>query len=73
MVSIFNETSFSEKKEFNNNKTMTGITDADYRHNDLYVQKDTIILSDVFESLQKKCIELYELDWAYFLSALRLA
>ena len=32
MISIFNEASFSEKKEFNNNKKMTGITDADYRH-----------------------------------------
>ena len=31
------------------------------------------MLADVFESFGNKCIEIYELDSAYFLSAPRLA
>ena len=42
-------------------------------HYDLYVQSDTLLLVDVFENFRDKCIELYELDAAHFLSAPGLA
>ena len=64
---------------------MENIEDIDYRHgnnifkifnlknigeyHDLYVQSDTLLLADVFE----KCLEVYELDPAHFLSLPGLA
>ena len=36
---------------------------------DLYVQSDTLLLADVFENFRNKCIEIYKLDPAHFLSA----
>ena len=64
---------------------MEDITDVDYRHakrvfknfnnkklgdhHDFYVQRDTLLLADVFENFRNKCIEIYELDSIYFLSA----
>ena len=36
---------------------------------DLYVQSDTLLLADVFENCRNKCIEIYKLDPAHFLSA----
>ena len=39
----------------------------------LYVQSDTLLLADVFENFRNKCIEIYELDPAHFLSAPGLA
>ena len=39
----------------------------------MYVQSDTLLLTDVFENLRNKCIEIYELDPAHFLSAPGLA
>ena len=63
---------------------MEDITNVDYRHakrvfknfnnknqddnQDLYVQNDTLLLADVFENFRSKCIEIYELDPAHFLS-----
>ena len=44
---------------------------GDY-HN-LYVQNDTLLLADVFESFRNKYIEIYELYPANFLSAPGLA
>ena len=44
---------------------------GDYR--DLHVQTDTLLLADVFENFRNKCIEIYELDPAHFLSAPGLA
>ena len=60
------------------------ITDKDYIHaekvfeefklknlgeyHDLCVQSDTLLLADVFENFINKCIEIYELDHARFLS-----
>ena len=38
-------------------------------YHDLYVQSDTAQLAYVFESFRDKCIEIYELDLAHFLSA----
>ena len=68
---------------------MEDTTDADYAHvkkvckdfeinnlaeyHDLYVQSDTLLLADVFETLRNMCLEIYELDLAKFLSAPGLA
>ena len=64
---------------------LTDITDEDYAHvqkvfeelklknlgnyHDLYVQSNTLLLADVFESFRNICIEIYELDPTHFLSA----
>ena len=37
------------------------------------VQIDTLLLADVFENFRNKCIEIYELDPAHFLSAPKLS
>ena len=42
-------------------------------NHDLYVQIDTLLIADVFENFRNKCIEIYELDPAHFLSAPGLA
>ena len=76
-------------KDFYSSLNMEDITDVDYRHakeiykeftinnlryhHDLYVQSDTLLLADVFENFRNKCIEIYELDPAHFLSAPGLA
>ena len=39
----------------------------------MYVQCDTLLLVDFFENFTDKCIEIYELDPAHFLSAPGLA
>ena len=39
----------------------------------MYVKSNTLLLVDVFENFRKKCIEIYELDPARFLSAPGLA
>ena len=39
----------------------------------MYVQSDTLLHADVFENFRNKCIEMYELDPAHFLSAPGLA
>ena len=39
----------------------------------MYVQSDTLLLAYVFENFRNKCIEIYELDPAYFVSAPGLA
>ena len=67
---------------------MENVTDVDYGHerefknlnnkelgnyHDLYVQSNTLLLADVFENFRNKCIEIYELDPAHFLSAPGLA
>ena len=68
---------------------LENITDEDYIHaqklfeelksknlsdyHELYLQSDTLLLADVFENLRNKCIEIYELDPAHFLSAPVLA
>ena len=39
----------------------------------MYVQSDTLLLADVFENFRNRCIEIYKLDPAHFLSATGLA
>ena len=68
---------------------MENIEDIDYRHgnnvfkifklnnpgeyHDLYLQSDTLLLADIFENFRNKCLEVYELDPAHFLSLPGLA
>ena len=42
-------------------------------YHDFYVQSNTLLLADVFGNFRNKCIEIYELDPAHFLSAPGLA
>ena len=83
------ETSLLDKEFFYSELYLKDITDKDYTHtqkifeeselkslgdyHDLYVQSHTLLLSDVFENFRNKCIEIYELDPAHFLSAPGLA
>ena len=85
----FKEESLPDKESFYSELNKEGITDEDYAHaqkvwdtlniknlgeyHDLYVQSDTSLLADVFESSRDKCIEIYELDPAHFLSVPGLA
>ena len=81
----FDETSLPDKKAFYSNLTLEDISNEDYAHaqkvwgvfeirnrgeyHDLYVESDTLLLSDVFESFRNKCLAIYELDPIYFVSA----
>ena len=85
----FNETLLPSKESFYSNLNMKNVDDIDYRHgnnvfkrfklkilgeyHDLYVQSDTLLLADVFENFRNKCLEVYELDAAHFLSLPGLA
>ena len=85
----FDETSLPDKEAFYSSLNMENITDIEYRHankvfkkvklknlgdyHDLHVQRDTLLLADVFENFRNKCVEIYELDPAHFLSAPGLA
>ena len=85
----FNETELPDKESLYNKLNKEGKTDEDYAHAqkvwkefniknlgkspDLYVQSDTFLLADVFENFREKCLEIYELDPARFLSAPGLA
>ena len=85
----FKEESLPDKEPFYSKLNKEGITDEDYaraqkvwealniknlgEYHDLYVQSDTTLLADVFESFRDKCLEIYELDPAHFLSAPVLA
>ena len=78
----FNETSLPSKEDFYSNLNMEDIDDTDYRHgnnvlkgfklenlgdyHDLYVQSDTLLLTDVSENFRDMCIKVYELDPAHF-------
>ena len=83
------ETSLPDKKAFYSELYLEDIIDKDYTHaqkvfkelklknlgnyHDLYVQSDTLLIADVFENFRNKCIGIYELDPALFLSAPGLA
>ena len=77
------------RKDFYSNLNMEDISDNDYRHannvfkvfklenlgdyHDLYLQSDTLLLTDVVNNFRDMCIEEYELDPAHFLSLPGLA
>ena len=42
-------------------------------YHDLYVQSDTLLLADIFENFRNMCLNIYELDPIYFISATGLA
>ena len=83
----FNETSLPNKESFHSNLNMENVDDIDYRHgnnvfkrfklkyfgeyHDLY--HNTLLLADVFENVRNKCLQVYELDPAHFLSLPGLA
>ena len=85
----FNETLLPSKESFYSNLNMENIDDIDYRHgnnifkrfkfknlgeyHDLYVQSNTLLLTDVFENFRNTCLKVYELDPAHFLSLPGLA
>ena len=85
----FNEEKLPNKSDFYSTLNMEDISEIDYRHalkvfnkfniknlgeyHDLYVQSDTILLADVFESFRNLCLNTYKLDPAYFLSLPGLA
>ena len=85
----FDQTTLPDKEAFYSRLNMENSTDVDYRHakrvfknlnnknlgdyHDLYVQSDTLLLADVFDNFRNKCIEIYELYPAHFLSAPGLA
>ena len=85
----FNEASLPDKEPFYSNLNLESITDEDYvyaqkvcklfeienlgQYHDLYVQSDTLLLTDVFENFRDRCIDNYKLDPAHFLSAPGLA
>ena len=74
---------FKIKKAFYSELNLKDITDKDYVHgqkvrevfeiknrdecHDLYIQRDTLLLADVFENFRDKCIEIYGLDLAHYL------
>ena len=81
----FDETSVPPKEPYYSKLNKEGISDADYAHvqkvwevfeiknqgdyHDLYVQCDKLLHADVFENFRDKCIEIYGLGPAHFLSA----
>ena len=83
------ETTLPPKEVFYSNLNLEDITNEDYVHaqkvrdifqikklgeyHNLYAQSDTLLLADVFEYFRNKCLEIYELDLAHFLSAPGLA
>ena len=85
----FDENTLPAKEDFYSNLNLEGISYEDYEHSqkvwnvfriknrgeyrDLYVQSDTLLLADVFENFRNKCLEIYELDPIYFVSAPGLA
>ena len=80
----FDETTIPPNEAFYSTLNLEDISDEDYPHvqkvggvfeikNDLYVQSDTLLLADVFENFRNVCLEIYELDPIYFVSALGLA
>ena len=85
----FDETLLPNNEAFYSELKLEDITGEEYEHaqrvwevfriknlgeyHELYVQSDTLLLADVFEHFKDKCIEIYGLDPARFLSAPGLA
>ena len=85
----FDETLLPNNEAFYSELKLEDITGEDYEHaqrvwevfriknlgeyHELYVQSHTLLLAAVFEHFKDKCIEIYGLDPARFLSAPGLA
>ena len=88
-VDRFNEINLSNIEKFFSKLQLKDISEKDYKHakkvwnifeiktlgeyHDLYVQADTVQISDVFESFRSLCLKEYQLDPAYFVSIPSLA
>ena len=80
-----NETELPPKKDFYSKINLEDISDEDYKHaqkvwdvfkiknlgeyHDLFVQSDTLLLSDIFKNFRNMCLNIYELDPVDFVSA----
>ena len=80
----FHETSLHEKEDFYSHLNIEDITGGDYahtetvcknfeiksliEHHDLYVQSNTLLLVDVFQSFRNTYLKRYEFDCAKFCS-----
>ena len=85
----FDETTLPSKEVFYSNLNLEDISDEDYayaqkvldvfkiknlgEYHYLYVQSDTLLLSDIYENFRNMCLNIYELDPVYFVSAPGLA
>ena len=85
----FDKTTLPPKEDFYSNLNLENMSNEDYAHtqkvwevfeiknrgeyHDLYVQSDTLLVADVFENFRDKCVEIYKLDPAYFVSASGIA
>ena len=85
----FDKTTLPPKEAFYSNLNLEDISDEDYAHtqkvwnvfeikhlgdyHNLFAQSDTLLLADVFENFRNMCLEIYELDPVYFVSAPGLA
>ena len=85
----FDETTLPPKEAFYSNLNLENISNEDYAHtqtvlevfeiknhdeyHNLYVKSDTLLLADVFENFTNMCLEIYQLDPVYFVSAPGLA
>ena len=85
----FDETTLPAKEAFYSSLNLENIGCEDYSHaqkvwdvfeirklgeyHDLYVQTNTLFLSDVFQNFRDMCLEIYKLDSIYFVSASGLA
>ena len=74
----FDKILLPNKKSFYSSLNVEDITDLDYRHAkivfknfhnknlgdycDMHVQRDTLLLKDIFENFRNKYIKIYELD-----------
>ena len=85
----FDENTLPPKEVFYSNLNLEDISDEDYayaqkvldvfkiknlgEYHYLYVQSDTLLLSDIYENFRNMCLNIYELDPTYFVSAPGLA
>ena len=85
----FDDGTIPPNEAFYSELDLESITDKDYEHlkkvcgafeiknlgeyHGIYIQCDTFVLADVFENFTNKCIEIYGLDPAHFLSSPGLA
>ena len=79
----FDENILLPKEAFHSNLNLENISDEDYTHaqkiwdifeiknlgeyHDLYVQSDTLLLSDIFENFRNIFLNIYKLEPVYFL------
>ena len=79
----FNEKSLRKKDNFYSNQNMEDIIYSSQNHAtrvsldfeiknlceyyDLYLKSDTLLLTDIFETFRKMCLETYQLDPVNFL------